>query len=181
MGKESPQKPKMNQRRDVIVVQSLLNLYGHRLVVDGITGSKTTTAIGAFQNGIGMPNPDLRVDRNGKTFKALLRDVAGGPLPPGRYRLVHREKHKTFGECIFLNPLVIDEIPGITEYRRRDGFFIHGRGDRGSDGCIVPYVPEERKRLNRAVADGGDVTLTVVDPFVPPSVYKDAISRARTA
>ncbi len=45
----------------------------------------------------------------------------------------------------------------------RDGFFIHGRGTHGSDGCIVPMNPSERKKLNHAVRDHtGPVGLKVV-------------------
>jgi hypothetical protein len=53
----------------------------------------------------------------------------GGPLPLGRYRLVLHESRPNW---IRLLPL-----PGHSMHRR-DGFAIHGRGARGSDGCIVP-------------------------------------------
>ena len=44
----------------------------------------------------------------------------------------------------------------------RDGFYIHGHGNKGSDGCIVPDSPSERLRLSYAIRDfDGDVTLWV--------------------
>lgn len=53
----------------------------------------------------------------------------GGPLPMGTYRVVLHEVRKNW---LRLEPL--DSTPMFT----RDGMAIHGRGSRGSDGCIVP-------------------------------------------
>jgi len=53
----------------------------------------------------------------------------GGPLPMGRYRLVLHESRKNWIRLVPLDPTVM---------HGRDGFAIHGRGSRGSDGCIVP-------------------------------------------
>lgn len=67
-----------NRRSDVRVVQNLLN--GHirsiaptpALVVDGLIGSKTITAITAFQrNVVRLSAPDGRVDPGGRTLEAL--------------------------------------------------------------------------------------------------------------
>jgi hypothetical protein len=52
-----------------------------------------------------------------------------GPLPMGLYTL---EKHKS-------KPNWIRLIPSTNNVMfNRDGFAIHGKGQRGSDGCIVP-------------------------------------------
>jgi hypothetical protein len=53
----------------------------------------------------------------------------GGPLPLGKYRIVPHEKRK---EMLRLLPFDPRQMHG------RDGMLIHGRGSRGSDGCIVP-------------------------------------------
>jgi hypothetical protein len=53
----------------------------------------------------------------------------GGPLPMGSYRL---NLHESRSNWIRLTPLADTLMHG------RDGFAIHGRGKRGSDGCIVP-------------------------------------------
>ena len=53
----------------------------------------------------------------------------GGTLPLGLYRL---KTHERRANWIRLNP-----EPG-TNMGIRDGMAIHGRGPRGSDGCIVP-------------------------------------------
>jgi hypothetical protein len=54
---------------------------------------------------------------------------AGGTLPMGRYRLHLHESRKNWIRLI--------PAPG-TQMHGRSGFAIHGRGTRGSDGCIVP-------------------------------------------
>jgi hypothetical protein len=54
----------------------------------------------------------------------------GGPLPMARYVLKTHESNN----WIRLLPIAEDaKLLGD-----RDGFAIHGRGKRGSDGCIVP-------------------------------------------
>src|SRR5205085_5036202 len=69
----------VNQRPDVITVQTLLNDNLRKLVplpllkVDGFIGPRTLGAIEAFQKTVvGMAQPDIRVDPRGPTFKALL-------------------------------------------------------------------------------------------------------------
>jgi hypothetical protein len=62
--------------------------------------------------------------------KAKHLHVHGGPIPPGRYQIHppgHRDK---LGLCAFLQPL--QTLPN-----QRGGFYIHGPGPHGSDGCIV--------------------------------------------
>lgn len=81
----------------------------------------------------------------------------GGTLPPGHYNCEYIAHHHTFGECIRLlrcadarairTPFYPHPIP----HGRGNDFFIHGSGPKGSDGCIVPAVPAERHRLNRAI------------------------------
>ena len=41
----------------------------------------------------------------------------------------------------------------------RGGFFIHGSGRKGSDGCIVLANEHERQRLNAAVKDFAGVVV----------------------
>ncbi len=59
----------------------------------------------------------------------LTKDNPGGTLPLGTYQLKTHEKRKNW---IRLNPVTGTNLKG------RAGFAIHGRGARGSDGCIVP-------------------------------------------
>lgn len=53
----------------------------------------------------------------------------GGPLPMGTYTLA---LHESRPDWIRLQPTDASRMMG------RSGFAIHGRGARGSDGCIVP-------------------------------------------
>ena len=83
----------------------------------------------------------------------LTKDNPGGTLPLGTYELKTHESRKNW---IRLNPTAGTSMKG------RAGFAIHGRGQRGSDGCIVPASSTERTRLNKAVRDfDGKVILEV--------------------
>ena len=53
----------------------------------------------------------------------------GGPLPLGKYRIAPHEKR---ADMLRLAPFDAAQMHG------RTGMLIHGRGPRGSDGCIVP-------------------------------------------
>ena len=63
----------------------------------------------------------------------LAKNTPGGSLPLGSYELKTHEKRKNW---IRLNPVAGTSMKG------RSGFAIHGRGQRGSDGCIVPEAFE---------------------------------------
>jgi len=81
----------------------------------------------------------------------------GGPLPPGHYTCHYLAHHHTFGQCIRLlrsadaTAIHTPFYPHAIPHGRGDDFFIHGSGPKGSDGCIVPAIPAERFRLNRAI------------------------------
>src|SRR5262245_28880542 len=57
--------------------------------------------------------------------------VHGGPIPPGTYKVRTPGQHPHLGLAARL------DHPSARPMRR-DGFYIHGRGPHGSDGCIVP-------------------------------------------
>lgn len=83
----------------------------------------------------------------------------GGPLPMGLYELKTYEKKEH--RYIRLNP-----IQG-THLAKRGGFLIHGRGPRGSDGCIVPHDAKTVGEIydavqNRERAKRPPLTLEVV-------------------
>lgn len=82
----------------------------------------------------------------------------GGPLPMGRYDV---RVHPTKAHWLRLEPHDVAAMQG------RDGMAIHGRGPRGSDGCIVPTDFHVVIRLCDLVrrhhkAAGRDVVLEVV-------------------
>jgi hypothetical protein len=61
----------------------------------------------------------------------------GGPIPTGRYRIQPPAHHPHLGLSCRLDPYDRDQAPHMLG---RDGFYIHGRGPHGSDGCIVPLA-----------------------------------------
>jgi hypothetical protein len=80
----------------------------------------------------------------------------GGTLPPGHYLCKYVQNHSSFHECILLAPqrdaFAIHSPFALTAIvHGRGGFYIHGRGPKGSDGCIVPANEGERRRLNQAI------------------------------
>lgn len=102
------------------------------------------------------------IEKNGEYMQR------GGTLPPGHYTCQYHAAHPTFGECIQLlraaDAVAIQSpfSPFPIPHGRGNDFFIHGRGPKGSDGCIIPALETERKRLNAAVkAFRGKVILRV--------------------
>jgi hypothetical protein len=92
----------------------------------------------------------------------------GGTLPAGHYSCHYLAHHHSFGECIELRRLADAKAvhspfsPYPIPHHRGDDFFIHGSGPKGSDGCIVPEIDLERRRLNRALKEfRGHVILLV--------------------
>ncbi len=78
----------MNVRRDVMVVQRLLNLAGggEKLEEDGRAGRLTLGAISRYQAKVlRYPNPDSRVDPNGRTLRSLASQATRpAPRPASR-------------------------------------------------------------------------------------------------
>jgi hypothetical protein len=86
----------------------------------GRAGSKTKGVANIFLAGNPYATGVKKTDKN-----------PGGPIPMARYTLRTHEKKNNW---IRLLPFSEDaKLLGS-----RDGFAIHGRGKRGSDGCIVP-------------------------------------------
>lgn len=92
----------------------------------------------------------------------------GGPIPVGLYLATHYGEHQTLGQCAELTQTIVSllqrDYASATGLRvtDRDGFFIHGRGPKGSDGCIVPSKAADLMSLLAAIAAvGGPVILIV--------------------
>jgi hypothetical protein len=114
------------------------------------------------------------VKKNGKKIQR------GGPLPPGDYECVYVEHHPKFHECVYLKPtataLAIHTVfASMAIPHARGGFYIHGRGQEGSDGCIVPAVRAERLKLNAAVAKHPGTMMKVIHAsYLLPAEAGDA-------
>ncbi len=71
--------------------------------------------------------------------------LRGGPIPSGLYR-VEEPKHNIFHESdekaehVYSSALIPYSWLGHPVISRA-GFYIHGQGSKGSDGCIVPVNP----------------------------------------
>ncbi len=92
----------------------------------------------------------------------------GGTLPAGHYSCHYVAHHPDYHECIQLSrqgdakAIHSPFSPHAIPHGRADDFFIHGRGAKGSDGCIVPANHGERIRLNHAVKNFVGVVVLVV-------------------
>jgi hypothetical protein len=103
----------------------------------------------------------------------------GGTLPAGHYICRYVANHPGLRECIQLlrrpdaTAIHTPFYPHPLPHGRTDDFFIHGSGPKGSDGCIVPALESERRRLNSAVKNfAGAVILEVrnVSYSLPPAL-----------
>lgn len=80
--------------------------------------------------------------------------VHGGPIPPGKYTIKKPGHHKHLG-------LSAELVHPHWKPMGRDGFFIHGRGHHGSDGCIVPRDLHQFLDLMSALTQSNGGTLIV--------------------
>jgi hypothetical protein len=101
-----------------------------------------------------MNNPYMESLKTKDSKKA--GHVHGGPIPPGRYSIYAPAHHAHLGLSA---RLVHPRLRPMT----RDGFFIHGRGPHGSDGCIVPIHKTDFTDLMAALTTSGGGTLFVVE------------------
>lgn len=127
-------------------------------VIDGIAISAYAVSGGrSGSKTAGVVNPFLANNPFATRVKKT-STVPGGPLIMGKYFL---KTHETRSNWIRLIPFEDNEMGD------RDGFAIHGRGNRGSDGCIVPTdfnVVETLHKLlkKREAAGSSPLTLAVI-------------------
>ena len=111
------------------------NIDGKKFDAKAYSGGRA----GSKQKGVVHPmlanNPFL-------TSVKLGADNPGGALPIGVYQLKTHESRKNW---LRLNPMPGNAMHG------RAGFAIHGRGNRGSDGCIVPHDCENVLQIHALV------------------------------
>lgn len=81
----------------------------------------------------------------------------GGPIPPGWYTIQKPATHHHLGLSARLNARSGHSPTG------RGGFFIHGRGPHGSDGCIVPLRKSQFQQLMKELSEAGGGTLYVAE------------------
>jgi hypothetical protein len=123
-------------------------------------GGRGSTKPGTAQNSLASFDP-----RKPTTGASV--NERGGALPPGLWWINPPEwkenKHPALGVWVSF----VEPTGNQAEYFRKrtydtdTGFFVHGSGKRGSNGCLV-IEPGVRKKLLGAVEDVGGVALEVV-------------------
>lgn len=106
------------------IVEELLlgSIDGKFINARAVSGGRAGSKLRSVVNPMLANNPyATRVKLNATT--------PGGPLVMGKYNL---KTHESKPNWIRLVPFASNEMGN------RSGFAIHGRGTRGSDGCIVP-------------------------------------------
>lgn len=126
-------------------------LYGS---LGGVSYSMTAYSGGGRGSTAGMERRDLDHWRTQKkapdSFSAANR---GGPLPVGMYLVKYFGMHEHLGRCAILTQTISSLVyadpwsPVGVSVTERSEFFIHGRGPKGSDGCIVPGKDSDLKAL----------------------------------
>jgi hypothetical protein len=126
-------------------------------------------------SGGGRGSTQGRDEHSEASFDYRIRKISeeagerGGPIPPGIYMVQRSEKNPTLGEA---NKLVSATAHWTTPgrgYSFPGGFYIHGRGRYGSDGCIVPDQPSQRRALVNEIDKVAPLILWVVLNASPPS------------
>ena len=102
---------------------------GHMINITALSGGGGGSREHGGNSDTNNPYSQSLKTQEGKTH------VHGGPIPVGRYKVLPPGRHPHLGLSARLDPY--DEAQTRSMFGR-DGFYIHGRGRHGSDGCIVP-------------------------------------------
>jgi hypothetical protein len=127
----------------------------HIFALSGGGGGSKSTKKGWVKNDV-VNNPYM----TGLVTKGSHDDpkhVHGGPIPRGGYIIAKPAWNKDLGLSAKLTPM-----PGNKMAGRTGGFYIHGRGPHGSDGCIVPTNAQEFHNLMQALENEGGGSLYVL-------------------
>ena len=90
------------------------------------------------------------------------RHVRGGTIPAGTWTIGTPAHRAHLGWSAALTPRIVPTLG------HRGGFYIHGRGKHGSDGCLVPMNPTNfHALLDGLTADhGGSLTVHGVEDVI---------------
>ena len=138
-----------------------LTYYIFEGVLAGTIGSDMVHVI-AWSGGAGGSTKNPTDDSANNPYRYALKErdskkhhVHGGPIPPGKYQILPPAKHDKLGLSAKLEP-------SRTLPNHRGGFYIHGQGPHGSDGCIVPEKAEFPDLMAKLKASQGG-TLFVLE------------------
>lgn len=121
----------------------------HIIALSGGGGGSTKNRTVSSMNNPYMEG--LKTIGNGK------QHTHGGPIPPDSYIVDTPSHHPHLGLSARLESVSGKKPMG------RDGFYIHGRGPHGSDGCIVPLDPNQFKNLMDGLTTTGGGRLIVAE------------------
>jgi len=102
---------------------------GHMIHVSAVSGGGGGSKLHGGNNDTNNPHSQGVKTVEGKNH------VHGGPIPTGRYKVLTPSRNPHLGLAARLDPYDAEQAKHMLG---RDGFYIHGRGPHGSDGCIVP-------------------------------------------
>ena len=102
---------------------------GHMININAVSGGGGGSRVHAGNSDTNNPSSQNVKEVDGTTH------VHGGPIPAGRYKVMTPSRHRHLGLSARLDPY---DNAQVRRMFGRDGFYIHGRGPHGSDGCIVP-------------------------------------------
>jgi hypothetical protein len=122
----------------------------HILAVSGGGGGSTAQRPAASMN-----NPYMEAFKTADKTRHKPH-AHGGPIPPGIYAIRPPAHNAHLG----LSAALVLERGGSTH---RSGFYIHGRGPHGSDGCIVPLDTKQFQQLMAALKAAGGGKLSVLE------------------
>ena len=134
--------------REGVLAGTIYGQMFHLEALSGGGGGSTTHKVATSVN-----NPYMEGLKTSGAANAL-GHVHGGPLPPGKYIVHTPSQHPHLGLSAKLTHPKFRPMG-------RDGFYIHGRGPHGSDGCIVPLDPIQFTNLMTALSKSHGGTLFV--------------------
>lgn len=154
----------------------MLNILNYSIRDEMLYGtiSSRSMSMFAFSGGgrgstAGMEQTDIRHWNSQKKAPATFsRQDRGGPLPAGLYLVNYHGVHEHLGRCAALTQTISSLVYAdpfsdigiaVTE---RDGFYIHGRGPKGSDGCIVPSKSGDLTKILDAIKAATDPIVLIV-------------------
>lgn len=147
-------------------------LYG---TINGTTFSMKAYSGGGRGSNAGMELVDLRHWSTSKKAPPVFSPKdRGGPLPVGLYIARYYGQHEHLGRCAELiqtlsSLLHADPWSDIgIAVTDRAGFYIHGSGPKGSDGCIVPAKASDLKDLLDAIKNTSEI--------IPLTVFSEGVN-----
>lgn len=150
------------------------SLSGQSFCIHAVSGGGRGRTEGQAERSFASFSPHRGTDRATGT--------RGGPLPPGLWRVERPSQYA--GKMGKPAARLIPESSQVSDYATREyndvPFLIHGRGEQGSDGCLVIEKPE-RKLLLDAVEKAGGATILVSLNTRPGDLFDRGSAASRMA